>query len=147
MQPSAEEEGQKPGESITIAPGDTISAIVFKVYGQYNVLAFDLIREFNPQLADLDRITVGEKIWLPFLTREALLRQQGDGSYHLIVGAFHSDGEAQRVARRVRRKGFTVTVTPRTMSGTRTLHRVQLENLQDQATVDRAWSVVVQGRT
>ncbi len=135
------------GQSVTITRGDTITAIVFKVYGNYNVLAFDLIKEFNPHIADLDRIAVGEQVWLPFLTRETLLRKQADGSYHLIIGSFHREGEAERVARTARRQGYAVTITQRRMSGTHLLHRVEIEQLQDLAAVDRAWSMVVQGKT
>jgi general secretion pathway protein A len=134
--------GEWKGESVTIARGDTMSAIVLKVYGTYNALAFDLIKEFNPHIEDLDRIAAGEHVWLPFPTRATLLRQQPDGSYHLIVGSFHSEAEAERAARKARRAGYTVTITPRRMSGTRLLHRVALEGLQDLATVERAWSLV-----
>jgi len=135
------------GQSVTITRGDTMAAIVFKVYGNYNVLAFDLIKEFNPHIVDLDRIAVGRQVWLPFLTRETLLRKQADGSYHLIIGSFHGEGEAERVARTARRQGYAVTITQRRMSGTRLLHRVEIERLQNLAAVDRAWSMVVQGKT
>jgi AAA domain/SPOR domain len=135
------------GQSVTITRGDTITAIVFKVYGNYNVLAFDLIKEFNPHIADLNRIAVGKQVWLPFLMRETLLRKQADGSYHLIIGSFHRKGNAERVARTARRQGYAVTITQRRMSGTHLLHRVEIERLQDLAAVDRAWSRVVQGKT
>lgn len=130
------------GQSITIARGDTIAKIVFKVYGNYNVLALALIKEFNPHLEDLDRIIIGERIWLPFLTRETLLRPQADGSYHLILGVFHSKGEAERMARRAVRQGYAVTITQQQMSGTRLLQRVELEKLPDLAAVDRAWGFI-----
>lgn len=135
------------GQSVTITRGDTITAIVFKVYGNYNVLAFDLIKEFNPHIADLNRIAVGKQVWLPFLTRETLLRKQADGSYHLIIGSFHRKGNAERVARTARRQGYAVTITQRRMSGTHLLHRVEIERLRDLAAVDRAWSRVVQSKT
>jgi hypothetical protein len=134
------------GQSITIARGDTIAKIVFKVYGNYNTLAFVLIKEFNPRLEDLDRITIGERIWLPFLTRETLLRPQVDGSYHFIIGVFHSKGEAERMARRAVRQGYAVTITQQRVSGTRLLQRVELEKLPDLATVDRAWGFIGKGK-
>ncbi len=116
------------------------------MYGTYNVLAFDLLKEINPHIEDLDRIAVGEQVWLPFLTRELLLRQQADGSYHLIIGAFHMAADAQRVVRAARRAGYAATITERRMSGTRLLHRVELEGLEDVTAVDRAWNVMVKGK-
>jgi general secretion pathway protein A len=130
------------GQLITIARGNTISEIVLKMYGSHNALAFDLIKEFNPQLEDLDRIAVGDQVWLPFLTRDTLLRKQADGSYHFIVGAFHSEGEADRSARAARRRGYSVLISKQKISGTHVLHRVEIEKLQDLAAVDRVWSLV-----
>lgn len=116
------------------------------MYGAYNVLAFDLLKEYNPHIEDLDRITIGKQVWLPFLTRELLLRQQADGSYHLIIGAFHMEAAAQRVVRAARRAGYAATITQRRMSGTRLLHRVELEGLQDLTAVDRAWNIAGKGK-
>jgi general secretion pathway protein A len=140
-------DGRWMGQAVTIARGDTMSRIVFKMYGGYNVLALDLIKELNPRLEDFDHIAAGEQVWLPFLTRDTLLRQQADGSYHLIIGAFHSAGEAERAARTARRRGYVATITQRTMSETRLLYRVELEQLHDLATADRAWSEVGKGKT
>ena len=144
---AVQEDGRWTGQAVTIARGDTMSGIVFKMYGGYNVLAFDLIKEFNPRLEDFDHIAAGEQVWLPFLTRDALLRQQADGSYHLIIGSFHSAGEAENAARTARRRGYVATITQRKMSGSRLLHRVELEQLQDLATADRAWNEIGKGRT
>jgi cell division septation protein DedD len=137
---------QGEGQLVTIARGDTISAIVLKMYGTYNVLAFDLLKECNPHIEDLDRIAIGTQVWLPLLTRELLLRQQADGSYHLIIGAFHMEAAAQRVVQAASRAGYAATITQRRMSGTRLLHRVELERLQDLTAVDHAWNVVVKGK-
>lgn len=144
---TVEEDGRWTGQTVTIARGDTMSGIVLKMYGNYNVLAFDIIKELNPHLEDFDYVATGEHVWLPSLTRDALLRQQADGSYHLIIGSFHSAGEAERAARTARRRGYVATITQRRMSRTRLLFRVELEQLQDLATADRAWNEVVKRKT
>ena len=76
------------GQAITVVRGDTVSELVLKVYGNYSALALDLIKEFNPTIADLDRILVGQRLILPSLSRETLLRKQEDGEYRLILGTF-----------------------------------------------------------
>jgi general secretion pathway protein A len=144
---AVEEDGRWTGQAVTIARGDTMSGIVLKMYGDYNVLAFDIIKELNPHLEDFDHVAAGEQVWLPSLTRDTLLRQQVDGSYHLIIGSFHRAGEAESTARTARRRGYVATITQRRMSGTRLLFRVELEQLQDLATADRAWNEIVKRKT
>ena len=130
------------GERVTIGRGDTISEIATKMYGSHNILAFDLIKELNPHIKDLDRLAVGEQVWFPALVRETLLRQQDDGSYRLILGAFVSEGDAARVAAAARRQGYTAIISQQRVFGTRSLHRVELEGLKDLTAVDRAWRFI-----
>src|SRR5262249_16062016 len=116
-------DGEK-GHSIIAMRGDTISNFVFKVYGNYSALAFDLIKEFNPEIDDLDRIMVGQHIWLPSLTRETLLRKQPDGSYHLIVGGFYNQAAATKMAQALRGDGYVAQVAQQKITRARTLYRV-----------------------
>jgi general secretion pathway protein A len=134
------------GDTITIAPGDTISRIAIKMYGGNNLLAFDLIKELNPHIEDLDRIAVGEKILFPALTRETLVRPQPDGSSWLILGSFYSEDEAEKLARRMRHDGHAVTLSPQNVFGSRLLYRVTLEGLKDPTAVEQAWLQAAQGR-
>ena len=50
----------------------------------------DLIKEFNPQIKNLNWVSAGQDLLLPRLTRETLLRKQPDGSYRLIVASFRN---------------------------------------------------------
>jgi type II secretory pathway predicted ATPase ExeA/phage tail protein X len=134
------------GQVVTIARGDTISHLAAKMYGNNNVLAFDMIKELNPHIANLDWLSVGTQVWLPALTRETLLRQQADGSYLLILGSFPNRAAAEKAAATARRRGYTVTITPQRISGSRLLHRVVLEGLNDLTAVDRAWRLVEQSQ-
>jgi general secretion pathway protein A len=136
--PDLREEGQL----ITITRGDMISAIVLKMYGTYSTLAFDLIKEFNPHVADLDWIGVGESLWLPAPTRKALLREQPDGSYHLIVASSPTAENARQLSQRLRRSGYTTVTTPRRVSGSLVLYRIEIVGLSDREAVERAWALV-----
>jgi phage tail protein X len=136
------------GQAITVARGDTVSELVLKVYGNYSALALDLIKEFNPTIADLDRILVGQRLVLPSLSRETLLRKQKDGQYRLILGTFVREAAAEKTAQAARSKGYTARIIKRRVAaGARSLYRVELQQLPDIATVDRAWKLVDGSRT
>jgi len=122
--------------------GTTVFEIVLRNYKNYNILAIDLVKEFNPHIRDLDRIQSGEKIWLPPLTRETLLRKQPDGSYQLILASFRSLQEAEKFAQRVKQKGYPTVILPRKVAGKFLLQRVVIEGLADLGSVDRAWELV-----
>ncbi|NOT54882.1 MAG: hypothetical protein HOP18_09780 [Deltaproteobacteria bacterium] len=116
--------------------------IVQKTYGSLTPLAVDLVKEFNPTVQNLDQIHAGEKIWLPPLTRETLLRKDADGSSRLIVGSFGSLLEAEQFQQKVKDRGFTVKVSPQKISARISLYRVEIEGLQELAAIDRAWDLV-----
>jgi hypothetical protein len=77
-----------PGRPIVVPHGATVADIALKTYGGYNLLAIDLIKELNPHIGNLNWIRAGEQLRLPALDAETLIRQQADGSYHLIIGSF-----------------------------------------------------------
>ena len=91
----------------------------------------DLIKEFNPEIKSLARISVGRALLLPPLTPETLLRRQSDGSYHLIVASFQSSTEADEYARGLRNKGYQVTITSRRVADDLLLHRVGIDGLKN----------------
>ena len=126
---------------IVIEPGTTIYGMVLQAYGEYGALALDLLKEFNPHIQDLDIIRVGETLVLPPLTRETLLREQADGSYHLILASFHTAQQAQVLKQAIRRQGFTPETISRRVSKRLVLHRVEITGLQDPETIDQAWDL------
>ena len=140
---SLPENKQEPRDSFVIVQsGTTISTIVQKTYGSLTPLAVDLVKEFNPTVQNLDQIHAGEKIWLPPLTRETLLRKEADGSSRLIVGSFRSFLEAEKFRQKVKGRGFNANILPRKVSARIFLYRVEIEGLQDIDTINRAWDLV-----
>jgi general secretion pathway protein A len=135
-----------PGSPVVIENGKTALEIVLQHYGSYNTLALDLTKEANPQIEDLDRLVAGEKIWLPPLSRETLLREQPDGLYRLIVASTRSSREAERLAQTIHQKGYSVEVVPRHVCGTVSIYRVEIRDLRDSEAVDRAWKLVDSSR-
>jgi len=136
---NAEVEFTRRDQRVVIQYGATIYKIAINAYGTNTVLGMDLIKEFNPQIEDLNWVSAGQELLLPPLTRETLLRQQPDGSYHLIVASFRSLKGADEHARLLRNKGYKVTITPRRVSDDLLLHRVKIDGLKNLEEANQIW--------
>lgn len=127
---------------VIIRQGATISETISDIYGGYNILALDIVKDMNPQVKNLDIIVAGKAVWFPALTRKTLLRKQSDNSYRLIVAAFRTIATAERFAQTVRSKGYTVAVHHRTLSDSISSYRVEIAGLLSEEEVDQAWNLV-----
>jgi general secretion pathway protein A len=127
------------GQRVIIRHGATIFKIAADVYGANTALGMDLIKEFNPQIENLNWIFAGQDLVLPYLTRETLLKQQPDGSYNLIVASFRSRIGAVEQARLLSDNGYPVTITTRRVSDDLSLHRVEIDGLKNLEEADQIW--------
>lgn len=122
-----------------IPQGSNIYKIVRDTYRANAALGMDLIKEFNPEIKNLSKITAGQDLLLPSLTRETLIRKQPDDSYRLIVASFHSQRSANEYARLLSSKGYHVMITPRKISNTLSVHRVEIDGLKNLEEANRMW--------
>jgi phage tail protein X len=127
------------GRTITIRSGATISEIARRHYGRYSGLTLDLIQESNPAIRDLDVVPVGQRLRLPPLSPDAMLRRQADGSYRILVGSPPASLAAEFVEKTVRKHGYEVVVTPRKVGPHQVLFRVEIDKLTTRAAAMRAW--------
>jgi general secretion pathway protein A len=134
---------KRKGQRVTIRHGATIFKIASDVYGANTSLGMDLIKEFNPHIENLNWIFAGQDLVLPSLTRENLLTQEPDGSYHLIVGSFRSRAGADEYARLVSSKGYPVTITTRRVSDDLSLHRVEIDGLRNLEEANQTWQTAL----
>jgi general secretion pathway protein A len=116
---------------VTIQNGSTVFEIATDAYGSSAVLGMDLIKEFNPDIPNLNWISAGRDLLLPALSEETLLRQQADGSFRLVVASFLSRREAEEFAERIVRDGLPVIVTVRPVSNNLVLHRLEINGLKN----------------
>jgi general secretion pathway protein A len=127
-------------QSVVIPRGSTISRIATEVYGTDKILlAMDLLKEFNPRIEDMNWVLAGQKLSVPPLTRETLLRRQPDDTYHLILDSFFNAQEAEKLGKTVHLKGYEVAITPRKVSNNLVLHRVEIPGLKNLETANHAW--------
>jgi general secretion pathway protein A len=135
----AEVELKPRGQRVIIRHGATIYKIASDVYGANTALGMDLIKEFNPQIEDLNWVFAGQDLMLPYLMRETLLRQQPDGSYNVIVASFRNRTGAAEQTRLLRKSGYPATITTRRVSDDLLLHRVEIDGLKDLEEADQIW--------
>jgi general secretion pathway protein A len=131
IQKSATDSSSK-DHPVTIQYGSTIFQIATDAYGTHAVLGMDLIKEFNPQIQNLNFINAGQDLLLPALTQGTLLRHQADGSFRLAIASFLSRREADALAERLMRDGFgVIIITARRVSNNLVLHRLEIDGLKD----------------
>ena len=126
-------------QRVIIPHGSSIYRIAADTYGANTALGMDLIKEFNPEIKNLNRISGGKNLLLPSLTPETLLRKRPDGSYRLIVASFRSQTEANEYAGRLSNKGYQVTITPRRVSDDLLFHRVEIDGLKTLEEANQTW--------
>jgi general secretion pathway protein A len=126
-------------QRVIIQPGATIHKIASDRYGRNTILGMDLIKEFNPQIENLNWVLPGQNLLLPPLTQETLLREQADGSYRFIVASFSNRAEADAYARVLGNNGYGVTIIPRRVSNDLLLQRVQIEGLKNLQEAVQTW--------
>jgi hypothetical protein len=126
-------------QRVIIPQGSSIYKIATEAYGTKNGLGMDLIKEFNPGIKSLARVSAGRALLLPSLTPETLLRRQADGSYRLIVASFQSPTAADEYAQRLRNKGYQVSITPKRVSEDVLLYRIEIDGLQNPEQANHIW--------
>ena len=134
-----EVKSERKEQRVTIPHGSSIYQIAADTYGANTALGMDLIKEFNPEIKNLNRISGGKNLLLPSLSPETLLRKRPDGSYRLIVGSFRSQTDANEYAGRLNNKGYQVTITPRRVSDDLLFHRVEIDGLKTLEEANQTW--------
>jgi general secretion pathway protein A len=136
---NAEVKVERKQQRVIIPPGSSIYRIAADTYGANTALGMDLIKESNPEIKNLNRVSAGKDLLLPSLTPETLLRQRPDGSYRLIVASFRSLAGANEYAGRLSNKGYQVTITPKRVSDDLLLHRVEIDGLKSPEEANQTW--------
>jgi general secretion pathway protein A len=137
---NTEVKAEQKEERVVVPQGSSIYKIATDAYRGNAVLGMDLIKEFNPQIKNLNWVSAGRDLLLPRLTPETLLRKQPDGSYRLIVASFRRRAEADEYAGRLSNKGYRVTITPKKVSDDLLLHRVEIHGLKNLEEAHQTWS-------
>jgi type II secretory pathway predicted ATPase ExeA len=139
---SSSEPAKPVNKAVVVSWGTTLSRIASETYGSNKMLlAMDILKEANPDIQDANWILAGKNLTVPPLTRETLIRQQGDNSYQFILDSFAKSRDAEIFSKAVRGSGYETTIVPHQISQTLTLYRVEIRGLKSQQAAYQAWEV------
>jgi type II secretory pathway predicted ATPase ExeA len=121
---------QKTERTLTVRYGSTVFQIAEDVYGDNVLLGVDLIKEFNPQIRNLNLIYPGQRLVVPRVTKETLIRRQSDKSYTVIVGCFLDRKAAETFARRLLPINHAVVIVTNRLSNDLVVFRLEVDGLK-----------------
>jgi hypothetical protein len=123
----------KRGEDIIVVKeGWTLSMVARQYFSALNMSLLDILMETNPQITDMDLIFPGQKIKIPDITEESLLRRDSDGRYHILVGTFASAEEVRGYKNEPGLRGKKWKVVPRQVSRRESWYRILAEEFETQ---------------
>jgi len=113
-------------EVIAVGKGQTISSLAQKYYRMANPTLIDLILDSNPEITNVDLIQVNQKLKIPTLTKEWLIKQSPDHTCKIHVGTFWAPLFVKPYKEELTLKGKRIEVLPRKVSPTDTWYRVMV---------------------
>jgi len=116
--PQLEEQG------ILVKEGWTVSSVARQHFSGINHSLLDFMLEANPEITDIHLIFPGQKIKIPYITEETLLRRGPDNRYQLYLGTFATVQEAARYKNEPALKEKKLKVTTRRVSPREDWYRI-----------------------
>jgi type II secretory pathway predicted ATPase ExeA/phage tail protein X len=127
-------EPSPPGKAVataTVQPGDTLSWLLYSVYGRADDTVVDLVQIANPGLADIDVLTPGQRLRFPPVEAGAMVHKTDNGRYavHLLTTSDPTHPRFRKLRAEVRAAGRTIRFVPvRLGTGCETCYRVWIGN-------------------
>ena len=101
---------------ISVQEGWTLHSITQQHYQATNSTLVALILEFNPEITDLNRIYVNQKIKIPTITEEMFLRPTPNKHYKIFLGTFNNEGSIDPLRKNPTLKNKKFEIVPRKVS-------------------------------
>jgi general secretion pathway protein A len=109
---------------VRVQPGDSVSGIAIRRYGQASPTILDLMKLANPNVTDIDMIVVGQTIRLPQLEEAFPILNEGDGRYALLAYSTVEGWRANTLSDELKSKGFSASVSHGRLGATKPIYRV-----------------------
>lgn len=116
---------------VVVHGGDSMSAIAARKYGQASYTILDLLKLANPELRDIDLISVGQTIRLPELSEGFPILNDGSGHYALLVFSTPQLGRASNLRKALHARGFEVHVSGGNVGAQKPIYRVAVSGFTD----------------
>ena len=112
---------------IIVKEGDTLAQLSAHVYGRVDDRILRLVKEHNPDIKDVDRIGVGQKIVFPSVFSPV------QGSIFTVhIASFKPFEQAQTLFQELMRKGYDVYIVPAYHTHKGKVFRVTMGNFKSQ---------------
>ncbi len=109
---------------VQVHGGDSMSGIAMRKYGQATYTILDLLKLANPELKDINLISVGQTIRLPELGDTFPILTDESGKYSLLVYSTSGVERANALRRALHGRGFDAHVAAGEVSQERPVFRV-----------------------
>ena len=99
---------------VTVSTGDTLSWLLYSVYGRADETVVDIAHLANPDLDDVDQLKTGQRLRFPPLEPAAMIHKVADGRYlvHLLTTSKPADAQFQKLRADILSSGRTVRLEP-----------------------------------
>jgi type II secretory pathway predicted ATPase ExeA/phage tail protein X len=103
-----------PASIVTVNTGDTLSWLLYSVYGRADETVADLVQRANPGLGDVDQLRTGQRLRFPTLEPAAMIHKVADGRYlvHLLTTSKPTDSQFRKLRADILSAGRTVRLEP-----------------------------------
>ena len=120
-------------DRVVVQSGDSIAGIAIRKYGQASYTILDLLKLANPDLQDVDRISVGQTVVLPQLSEGFTVVQKESGGFGIFVYSTTGPMRAAGLADALKGRGFHVEVSTAIIGANKTVYRVIIGPLDSEA--------------
>jgi general secretion pathway protein A len=116
---------EKPaGKTASLENGETLYSLLRRSYNRANATLLDYILEVNPEIVDPNLVLPNERIRLPILAEESLIRQSPNGSFRIHLATFAKKEFAERYKSEETLKGRVIRIEDRRVSSQEVWYRV-----------------------
>jgi phage tail protein X len=115
-------------QTVRVQPGDSVSEIAVRNYGQASPTILDMMKIANPSIRDIDVISIGQELRLPQLDEGFVILRQ-NGGYALLLISTEIQQRANEIEGALRERGFAARVRRADFGAGRLVNRVIIGNL------------------
>ena len=105
-----------PVKVISVQPGWTLLSVVQQSYRATNPTLIALLLEFNPEITNLNRIYVNQKIKIPAISEQMFIRQIPGDRYKIFLGTFPTERSIDPLRNHPTLKNKKLEIIPRRVS-------------------------------
>jgi phage tail protein X len=99
---------------VTVNTGDTLSWLLYNVYGRADTTVVDFVQTANPSLDDVDVLRSGQRLRFPAMEPASMVYKRADGRYfvHLLTTPNPQDSQVRRLRTDIANEGRRVRMEP-----------------------------------